>query len=296
MIPLSIAPMMGYTDRHCRFFLRLLTKQTLLYTEMVTTGAILHGDRDQHLRINNVEHPIALQLGGADPKELAACAVIATEYGYDEINLNVGCPSDRVQAGRFGLCLLKSPELVAECVNAMQSVTDIPVTVKTRIGVDDQDDYEYLADFVRLVAQAGCQQFIIHARKGWLKGLSPKENRTIPPLDYDRVYQLKQDFPELSIALNGGVTSLQEAKQHLQFVDSVMLGRAAYHNPYLLAEVDSMLFYSKAPLPSRESVFAQYQRYLQTEKFTGHALRHALGLYHGQPHGKQWRRELGKQH
>ena len=295
MIPLSIAPMMGYTDRHCRFFLRLLTKQALLYTEMVTTGAILHGDRDRHLCINAVEHPLALQLGGADPKELAACAVIATEYGYDEINLNVGCPSDRVQAGRFGLCLLKTPELVAECVNAMQSVTDIPITVKTRTGVDDQDDYEYLVHFVSLVAQAGCQQFIIHARKGWLKGLSPKENRTIPPLDYGRVYRLKQDFPQLSIALNGGVASLEEAKLHLQFVDSVMLGRAAYHNPYLLAEVDSMLFDSKAPPPSRESVFAEYQEYLQSEEFSSHAIRHALGLYHGQPHGKQWRRALGQQ-
>ena len=234
----SIAPMLDWTDRHCRYFHRLMTRQTLLYTEMVTTGAIIHGKGD-YLGYSEQEHPLALQLGGSNPADLARCARLAEERGYDEINLNVGCPSDRVQNGRFGACLMGEPALVADCVKAMRDVVNIPVTVKTRIGIDEQDSYEFLQAFIEQVRDAGCETFIVHARKAWLSGLSPKENREIPPLDYPRVYQVKQDYPELTIALNGGVNSLEQTLEHLQQVDGVMMGREAYQNPYILAEVDN---------------------------------------------------------
>ena len=250
----SVAPMLDWTDRHCRFFLRLLTRHTLLYTEMVTTGAVLHGNRERLLAYDPAEHPLALQLGGSNPTDLARCARIAADLGYDEINLNVGCPSDRVQSGRFGACLMAEPLLVAECVAAMQAAVDLPVTVKTRIGIDDRDSYEELAEFVRCIALAGCRTLIIHARKAWLTGLSPKENRQIPPLRYDVVYRLKQDFSELRFILNGGVASIQQMAEHLALVDGVMIGRAAYENPYLLAEVDQRFFGTSQPIPTRHDL------------------------------------------
>ena len=231
--------MMDWTDRHDRYFLRLITRHALLYTEMVTADAILHGDRSRLLRFDPAEQPVALQLGGSEPVKLADCARIAEQWGYAEVNLNVGCPSDRVRSGRFGACLMAEPERVGECVARMQSATSLPVTVKTRIGIDDLDSYQYLRDFIGTVADAGCAVFIIHARKAWLEGLSPKENREIPPLHHDTVYRIKCDFPGLNIVLNGGVSTLDEAESHLQFVDGVMLGRAAYQNPYLLADVDA---------------------------------------------------------
>ncbi|SQA85905.1 tRNA-dihydrouridine synthase A [Citrobacter freundii] len=238
----SVAPMLDWTDRHCRYFLRLLSSQTLLYTEMVTTGAIIHGKGD-YLAYSEEEHPVALQLGGSDPAALAQCAKLAEQRGYDEINLNVGCPSDRVQNGMFGACLMGNAQLVADCVKAMRDVVSIPVTVKTRIGIDDQDSYEFLCDFINTVSGNGeCEMFIIHARKAWLSGLSPKENREIPPLDYDRVYQLKRDFPHLTMSINGGIKSLEEAKIHLQHMDGVMVGREAYQNPGILASVDREIF------------------------------------------------------
>lgn len=302
---ISVAPMMDWTDRHCRYFHRLLTQNALLFTEMLTQQAVLKGDRNYLLGYDPSEHPVALQLGGNDPKQLAECAQIAESYGYDEINLNVGCPSDRVQAAQFGLALFKSPEVVAECIEHMQKAVSFatPVTVKTRIGVDDLDTYEDLHRFITVVSQVGCQRFYIHARKGWLKGLSPKENRTIPPLDYQRVYQLKSDFPHLHIGLNGGVETLSDAKMHLQYVDSVMLGRAAYHNPYLLAEVDS-LFYGQADnlVSTRYAVVEKLHKYLQSQMCQGvkaHAItRHILGLFQGEPGAKRWRQFLscGVQH
>ncbi len=294
----SIAPMLDWTDRHCRFFLRLLTKKALLYTEMITTGAILHGDHDRYLAFNEAEHPVALQLGGSDPTDLAQCAKIAEEYGYDEVNLNIGCPSDRVQSGRFGACLMAEPELVADCISAMQSKVKIPITVKTRIGIDEQDSYEALTHFINTVSRAGCQTFIIHARKAWLHGLSPKENRSIPPLRYDVVYQLKRDFPRLNIIINGGITTLDEADQHLNHVDGVMLGRAAYHNPYLLTEVDQRFFNEMVAIISREAIIEQLLPYVEAQKNLGvhvkHITRHILGLYQGVSGGKRWRRYLSE--
>lgn len=295
---LSVAPMLDWTDRHCRYFHRLLSSQTLLYTEMVTTGAIIHGKGD-FLAYNEEEHPLALQLGGSNPVDLARCAKLAQERGYDEINLNVGCPSDRVQNGRFGACLMAEPELVAQCVAAMKAVVDIPVTVKTRIGIDDQDSYEFLTHFVTVVSeQGGCEQFTIHARKAWLSGLSPKENREIPPLDYPRAYQLKQDFPQLTIAVNGGVKSLVEAKEHLQHLDGVMIGREAYQSPYLLAEVDQQIFGLDTPVKKRSQVVQEMYPYIEQQlaqgSYLGHITRHMLGLFQNMPGARQWRRHISE--
>lgn len=294
----SIAPMLDWTDRHCRYFHRLMTKNTLLYTEMVTTGAIIHGKGD-FLKFNQEEHPVALQLGGSNPKDLATCAQKAVEYGYDEINLNVGCPSDRVQNGKFGACLMAEPELVAECIAAMNAVVDIPVTVKTRIGIDEQDSYEFLTRFISIVhEQGGAQQFTIHARKAWLSGLSPKENREIPPLDYPRAYQIKRDFPHLDIAVNGGIKTLDEAKQHLQHLDGVMVGREAYQNPYLLAGVDQALFGSTEPVKKRRAIVEQMYPYIEAQlsqgASLGHITRHMLGLFQAMPGARQWRRYISE--
>ena len=295
---LSVAPMLDWTDCHCRYFHRLLSSQTLLYTEMVTTGAIIHGKGD-FLAYNEEEHPLALQLGGSNPVDLAHCAKLAQERGYDEINLNVGCPSDRVQNGRFGACLMAEPALVAQCVAAMKAVVDIPVTVKTRIGIDDQDSYEFLTHFVNVVSeQGGCEQFTIHARKAWLSGLSPKENREIPPLDYPRAYQLKQDFPQLTIAVNGGVKSLAEAKEHLQHLDGVMIGREAYQSPYLLAEVDQQIFGLDTPVKKRSQVVQEMYPYIEQQlaqgSYLGHITRHMLGLFQHMPGARQWRRHISE--
>ena len=292
----SVAPMMDWTDRHCRFFHRLLSRHALLYTEMVTTGALIHGNRHRFLQFNDAEHPLALQLGGSNPYDLAICSKMAEDYGYDEVNLNVGCPSDRVQSGRFGACLMAEPELVAECVAAMQQSVSIPVTVKSRIGIDDRDSYQELAHFIATVANAGCKTFIVHARKAWLSGLSPKQNREVPPLRYDVVFQLKQDFPKLEIILNGGITSLDQAEALLKNVDGVMLGREAYQKPYLLADVDNRIFgTSYDPIP-REQILMLLIPYIQQE-LKGEARlnsisRHILGLFHGMPGARGWRRYL----
>ncbi|WKE66261.1 tRNA dihydrouridine(20/20a) synthase DusA [Gallaecimonas kandeliae] len=293
----SVAPMLDWTDRHYRVFARQLSRHALLYTEMVTTGAIIHGKGD-YLAFSEEEHPVALQLGGANPADLAHCAKLAEERGYDEVNINVGCPSDRVQNGRFGACLMAEPALVADCVKAMKDVVSIPVTVKTRIGIDDQDSYGFLVDFVEKVSAAGCDTFVIHARKAWLNGLSPKENREIPPLDYPRVYQLKQDFPALHIGINGGIKTLDEMKGHLAHIDSVMVGREAYQNPYLLAEVDAALYDASHQAPSRrqvvESLFPYIERELAAGARLGHISRHMLGLFNGQTGGRRWRRYLSE--
>ncbi|MNB66240.1 putative tRNA-dihydrouridine synthase [compost metagenome] len=294
----SIAPMLDWTDRHCRYFHRLLTKETLLYTEMVTTGAIIHGKGD-YLAYSEEEHPVALQLGGSDPAALAHCAKLAEQRGYDEINLNVGCPSDRVQNGMFGACLMGQATLVADCIKAMRDVVSIPVTVKTRIGIDDQDSYEFLCDFIATVAGRGeCDMFTIHARKAWLSGLSPKENREVPPLDYPRVYQLKRDFPTLTLAINGGVKTLEEAKQHLQHLDGVMMGREAYQNPGILARVDSELFGCQSEVMDSiaiiESLYPYIERELSKGTYLGHITRHILGLFQGVPGARQWRRHLSE--
>ncbi|MGO1297791.1 MAG: tRNA dihydrouridine(20/20a) synthase DusA [Vibrio sp.] len=294
----SVAPMLDWTDRHCRYFHRLLSSQALLYTEMVTTGAIIHGKGD-FLGYNEEEHPVALQLGGSNPQDLATCAAIAKERGYDEINLNVGCPSDRVQNGRFGACLMAEPQLVADCVAAMKSVVDIPVTVKTRIGIDELDSYEFLCDFLRVVSEkGGCNQFTIHARKAWLSGLSPKENRDVPPLDYSRAYQIKQDFPELSIAVNGGIHTLEETKLHLEHLDGVMIGRAAYQNPFLLAEVDRQIFGLDTPIKKRSQVvqemFPYIEKALSNGSNLGHITRHMLGLFQNMTGARQWRRYISE--
>ncbi len=294
---LSVAPMLDWTDRHCRYFLRQIAPQVLLYSEMVTTGAVLHGDRERLLGFDPLEHPLALQLGGSEPDDLAHCARIGEDWGYDEINLNVGCPSDRVQRGRFGACLMAEPERVAECVAAMTQQVRVPVTVKTRIGVDDRDSYEELTHFVASVAAAGCRTFIIHARKAWLSGLSPKENREIPPLRYDIAARLKQDFPALEIVLNGGIQTLDEVAEHLRTFDGAMMGRAAYHNPYLLAEA-GRFYDDDTPPRSRLDVVEAMLPYIERVLAGGtrlHAIsRHMLGLFHGQPGGRIWRRELGE--
>ncbi len=293
----SIAPMLDWTDRHCRYFHRLLTRNTLLYTEMVTTGAILFGKGD-YLQYSADEHPIALQLGGSDPDALAKCARIAEERGYDEINLNVGCPSDRVQNGRFGACLMASSQLVANCVAAMRAEVSIPVTVKSRIGIDDLDSYEFLCDFIETVKQSGCDTFIVHARKAWLSGLSPKENRDIPPLDYERVYQLKRDYPQLTIAINGGITDLAQIKEHLLHVDGVMVGREAYQNPYMLAHIDAELFADHHAISSRHDIIMQMlpyiEQHLQSGGYLSHITRHMLGLFQGVPGARAWRRYLSE--
>ncbi|UKE84931.1 tRNA dihydrouridine(20/20a) synthase DusA [Pectobacterium colocasium] len=294
----SIAPMLDWTDRHCRYFLRQLTGQTLLYTEMVTTGAILHGKGD-YLAYSEEEHPLALQLGGSDPQALAQCAKLAEQRGYDEVNLNVGCPSDRVQNGRFGACLMGEAALVADCIKAMKDSTSIPITVKTRIGIDDQDSYAFLCDFIQTVAERGeCDTFIVHARKAWLSGLSPKENREIPPLDYPRVYQLKRDFPALTIAINGGVKTLEEAKTHLQHLDGVMMGREAYQNPGILAQVDRELFGIDTATLDLAGVVRAMSPYIERElsggAALGHITRHMLGMFQGIPGARQWRRYLSE--
>jgi tRNA-dihydrouridine synthase A len=290
--------MLEWTDRHCRYFLRLISRRTLLYTEMITTGAVLRGDRARLLEYDPLEHPVALQLGGSDPPALAECARIVEDYGYDEVNLNVGCPSDRVQNGRFGACLMAEPELVADCVAAMRAAVAIPVTVKTRIGIDELDSYEELAHFVDTVAGAGCATFIIHARKAWLKGLSPKENREIPPLRYDVAARVKRDFPSLEIILNGGIPSLQASLAHLAEFDGAMLGRAVYHDPYLLAEADALLFGDAHPIPSRHEILRAFMPYAEKELAKGVRLqslaRHILGLFHGAPGGRLWRRHLSE--
>jgi tRNA-dihydrouridine synthase A len=290
--------MMDWTDRHCRFFHRLLSQNALLYTEMVTTGALIHGNAQRFLQFTPAEQPLALQLGGSNPHDLAICAKMAEDFGYDEVNLNVGCPSDRVQNGRFGACLMAEPALVADCVAAMTRAVSIPVTVKSRIGIDDKDSYEELVHFIATVSQAGCRTFIVHARKAWLSGLSPKQNREVPPLRYDVVYQLKTDFPDLEISLNGGVTSLAQADAILQQVDGVMVGREAYQNPYLLAAVDQQLFGVQKTTPTRSEVIAQLIPYIQQQLQTGVRLnsvtRHVLGLFHGEYGGRAFRRYLSE--
>ncbi|WP_239928787.1 tRNA dihydrouridine(20/20a) synthase DusA [Photobacterium sanguinicancri] len=290
--------MLDWTDRHCRYFHRLMSDHALLYTEMVTTGAIIHGKGD-FLAYNEEEHPLALQLGGSNPADLARCAKLAQERGYDEINLNVGCPSDRVQNGMFGACLMGEADLVAQSIAAMREVVDIPVTVKTRIGIDEQDSYEFLTHFISTVSEkSGCDDFTIHARKAWLKGLSPKENREIPPLDYPRVYQLKQDFPHLKMALNGGIKTFDEMDEHLKHLDGVMVGREAYQNPYIMAQVDQRLFGSTKPIiKQRELVEAMYpyiERQLANGSYLGHISRHMLGLFQGLPGARQWRRHISE--
>ena len=294
-----IAPMLDCTDRHDRFFLRLFSKHIFLYSEMITTQAILHGDRDYLLAFDPSEHPLAVQLGGSDPDELAEVAKICADYGYDEINLNVGCPSDRVQSGAFGACLMARPELVAECVQAMKAAVDIPVTVKHRTGIDDRDSWDELLNFARLQIDAGADALIIHARKAWLSGLSPKQNRDIPPLQYDWVYQLKQQFPAMEIIINGGIKTLVQCRTHLAQVDGVMLGREPYANPYMLATVDAEIFGAgQDAIPTRRQILQQFYPYLQTRLDHGmpltHIVRHIIGLYHGQPNGRLWRRYLSE--
>ena len=292
------APCMDWTDRHCRYFWRRLSHHARLYTEMVTTGALLHGDVERHLRFDDSEHPVALQLGGASPQELAACAKLGEQWGYDEINLNCGCPSDRVQNGRFGACLMAEPELVRDCVAAMRAACSVPVTVKHRIGIDHQESYSELMDFVGTVAEGGCKVFIVHARKAWLQGLSPKENREIPPLNYHWVYHLKRDFPDLTIVINGGIESLEQSREQLAYLDGVMLGRAPYQNPWLLAGVDAALFDDDCIVGSREAVMEQMLPYVERQLAEGarlhHVSRHMLGLYQGQYGGKQYRRYLSE--
>jgi tRNA-dihydrouridine synthase A len=289
--------MMDWTDRHCRFFHRLLSRHARLYTEMVTAEAVLRGDRDRLLAFSPAEHPVALQLAGCEPRALADAALLGEDYGYDEINLNVGCPSDRVQQGRFGACLMAEPQLVARCVAAMRRKLTVPVTVKCRIGIDDQDSERDLDRFIRIVAEAGCTSFIVHARKAWLKGLSPKQNRELPPLDYARVWALKAAHAELEIIINGGIVTLAAAQAQLAKVDGVAIGRSAYQNPYLLAEVDRRLFGDALP-PSRRAVLEALIPYAQEHVGRGgrlnNVVRHILGLYHGQPRARAFRRHLAQ--
>ncbi len=295
----SVAPMIDWTDRHERYFLRLISKHAVLYTEMLTTGALLHGQCERFLKFDATEHPLALQLGGSDPHELAACAKMGANFGYDEINLNVGCPSDRVQSGRFGACLMAVPELVADCVAAMRDAVDIPVTVKHRVGIDDRDSWDALCEFIETVAQGGCEVFIVHARKAWLNGLSPKENREIPPLQYDVVYRLKQTYPQWQFILNGGINDIQTAQQQMLYVDGVMLGRTAYHEPYLLAQVDAVFFNDTHVIPDRCKIVEQLLPYIENEIAVGtklHAItRHITGLFNGLPGARAWRRSLSEQ-
>jgi tRNA-dihydrouridine synthase A len=294
-----VAPMLDGTDRHCRYFHRLMTRRARLYTEMIVADAIIHGHAARHLAFDPAEHPVALQLGGSDPEKLAAAARAGEDFGYDEINLNVGCPSDRVQSGAFGACLMTTPGLVAECVAAMQDAVSIPVTVKCRIGVDDQDPDEVLPAFVEKVAQAGCEVFIVHARKAWLEGLSPKENREVPPLDYDVVRRLAGARPDLTIVVNGGIGTLAEAAALLEEFDGVMLGRAAYSDPYILAGVDQRHFGEAGAPMSREAVAEAMIPYVRRVAAAGgkphHVVRHMLGLFHGAPGARAWRRALSEQ-
>lgn len=297
--PLSVAPMMDRTDRHFRYFMRQITRHTLLYTEMVTSQAILHGDRDHLLGFTWDEKPLVLQVGGDNPQELATCARVAADYGYDEINLNVGCPSDRVQSGNFGACLMADPNRVADCVAAMQAASPLPVSVKHRIGIDHQDSYEHMATFVATVAAAGCRYFSVHARKAWLQGLSPKENRTVPPLRYSDVHRLKRDYPHLWIEINGGFTSLDQVAAQLQAVDAAMVGRAAYDQPYLFAAADRRFFAAVQAPPTRAQVVAAMLPYIDHWTSQGLKLykitRHMLMLFHGQPGSRRWRQILTEQ-
>jgi tRNA-dihydrouridine synthase A len=297
-MPLCVAPMMDWTDRNCRFFHRQISRRTLLYTEMLTTGAVIHGDRDRLLGFSPAEHPVAIQLGGSEPDQLAQAARIAEEWGYDEINLNIGCPSDRVQSGRFGACLMAEPGLVARLVGAMREAVRIPVTVKSRLAIDEQEEWPAIEDFVRRVSAAGCQRFIVHARKAWLQGLSPRENRDVPPLRYELVYRLKAEFPHLDISLNGGVKSLDAAAGHLQQVDGVMIGRAAYESPYILADADQRFFGATEPPRERHAVVEAMLPYIEERQRQGAPLsaitRHMLGLFQGLPGARAWRRYLSE--
>ncbi len=290
---LSVAPMMDWTDRHCRFFLRLFNRHVHLYTEMVTTGALLYGDRQRFLRFNNSEHPVILQLGGANPQELAQCSQFAQDYGYDAVNLNVGCPSDRVQKNKIGACLMAEPNLVADCISTMQAAVKIPVTIKHRIGIDHLDSYEHLYKFVETVAQTGCKTFIVHARIAILQGLSPKENREVPPLRYNDVYQLKQDFPHLEIHINGGIKTVEQISQHWQQLDGVMMGREAYHNPYVLAQALTLW---NEKTPSAQHILEAYYPFMAQELAAGVPLmqmtRHILGLFQGMAGSRKWRQHL----
>jgi len=294
----SVAPMMDWTDRHCRWFHRRLSQRALLYTEMVVADAVIHGPRDRLLGFDACEHPVALQIGGSDPDKLAQAARIGAGFGYDEININIGCPSDRVQSGRFGACLMQEPDLVAQCYSAMQEAVDVPVTVKCRLGIDDQNLAETLPDFIEKVATAGCTHFIIHARKAWLKGLSPKENRDVPPLDYDLVRQMKSNYSDLEIVLNGGVKDIETARAETKGLDGVMLGRAAYHDPWILTQIDEV-FYGAAPsVQSRDDVIDDLICYAhdqqETDRTTKALIRHIMGLYAGQAGARLWRRSLSE--
>ena len=292
----SIAPMMDWTDKHCRYFYRLISKNVQLYTEMITTKAILRGDKNRLLDFNANENPLVLQLGGNDPKEMAECSLIAQDWGYDEININVGCPSDRVLSGSFGACLMKEPDLVAQCVESMIEKCDIPITVKHRIGIDDMESFNQLSDFVQRISDKGCDHFIVHARKAWLRGLSPKENRTIPPLNYPWIYELKKDFPKLKFTINGGIENCEDISKHLEKVDGVTLGRSVYHNPFLLNEIEGLIFKNKKSLINREQVLKKYISYISNQSQKGVPIRsmtrHILGLYHGEANAKLFRRSL----
>ena len=294
----SVAPMLHCTDRHFRFLARILSKKCFLYTEMITTGALIYGNRERWLRLHDDENPVALQLGGSKPNEMAQCAELAEKYKFDEVNINVGCPSDRVQAGKFGAYLMLEPEIVSSCIKAMKAASDIEVTVKTRIGVDDQDNYEFLKHFVEKIAAADCKTFVIHARKAHLSGLSPRQNRSIPPLRYEYVYRLKQDFPELTIILNGGIKDTQEILAHLKELDGVMVGREAYDNPYFLSEIDEIIFKTSTKSISRFAVLDQYKLYMQSELDNGVPLKvlaqHVFGLFNGLPGARSWRRYLSE--
>ncbi|MGN0921393.1 MAG: tRNA dihydrouridine(20/20a) synthase DusA [Cellvibrio sp.] len=295
----TLAPMMEWSTSDCRTFWRFLTKHAVVYSEMVTSGALLHGDKNRFLDFNPIEHPIALQLGGSNPKDLATCAKIAEDWGYDEVNLNCGCPSDRVQNGMIGAVLMAHPKLVAECYAEMQSAVKIPVTIKHRIGIDEMDDYEGMVNFVDEIASAGCTTFIVHARKAWLKGLSPKENREVPPLNYDNVIRLKRERPSLEIIINGGITTLEQSQQLLEHVDGVMVGREAYSNPYLLAQVDQTIYGSDDAVPTRQQVMEKFIEYCEQELSKGaklnHLTRHILGLYQGLPGARSFRRVISEQ-
>ncbi len=294
----SIAPMLDWTDRHQRFFMRLITRRAHLYTEMITTGALIYNDPERYLAFNEEEHTVALQLGGNHPEELARCARLAQDYGYDEVNLNVGCPSDRVKNGRFGACLMATPKVVAEAVEAMKAEVNLPVTVKHRIGIDEQDSWDELCEFVETVAAASCDAFIVHARKAWLQGLSPKQNRDVPPLKYDTVHRLKQTYPQLTFVINGGINSLEQSQQQLEKVDGVMMGREAYHNPYGLIECDRIIFNDLHEIPSRFEILEQLYPYIEKQLSLGNRLhditRHIFGLFLGQPNAKIWRRYLSE--
>lgn len=297
---IAIAPMMDWTDRHCRMFLRLIAPHVHLYTEMVTTGALLHGDRDRHLRFSPAEQPLALQLGGADPVAMAACARIGADYGYDEININCGCPSDRVQNGNFGACLMGEPATVARCIEAMGAATTIPITVKCRIGIDDCDDFSFLNRFIKDVSEAGCQKLIIHARKAWLNGLSPKENREVPPLRYDIAAQIKDEHQHLEIIVNGGIKTVADTQEHLQNFDGVMIGREAYQNPYSLTDIEREIFGNKSVLPRDMVARAMIPYIAEQERLYGtpakSITRHMLGLYNGLRGARSWRRVLSETH